>query len=111
MPNTMLTSNREPPNPQSAYKHKLGSQRDSLDDVAGASHTAVKHDVCLVANCSDDVFQGVQTRDSAIDLATGVVGDDDAIDAHGHGFLCVFDVVDAFEREWLTATKLFPGLD
>ena len=111
MPDPGLTHDAQAPNPQPAHPDKLRSQRERLSDIAGAADARVVHDVCLVADGSDDVFESVEAGDGAVDLASGVVAHDDAVAADFDGFLGVFDALDAFEAKGPTAADAFPCLD
>nr|POE94276.1 hypothetical protein CFP56_16516 [Quercus suber]POF04905.1 hypothetical protein CFP56_73866 [Quercus suber] len=52
----VLAHDRQAPDPQAADEDEAGAERERLDDVRGAAHPRVEHDVDLVADgCRDEI--------------------------------------------------------
>lgn len=90
MPHTLLSHNAQAPDPQTSDPDKLCTQTERFHHVGSPTHPRVVHNCQLGADARvDDVFEGVQRGDGSVDLAAGVVGNDDAINSERDAFLRV----------------------
>ena len=111
MPHRRLSHDAQPPHPQSPNPDEIRSQGQRLHHVSCPAHAALVDDVRLVSDGTDDVFQRIQASDSAVDLASRVVGHDDAVAADVDGLLRVSDGLDVLETDWPAAADPLPRLD